>query len=133
VRTSAGGYESIFKGKAMSKPETIKIDDVEYVRKGTQPEMDEEYVIVRGDRSGVFAGYLAKRNGLEVTLHEARRLWYWDGAASISQIAMSGISKPENCKFPEPVAEIVILDAIEVIPVTRIAKQIIQGVKIWKE
>lgn len=41
-------------------------------------------------------------------LKNARRLWYWDGAASISQIAVDGVSKPENCKFPESVSEILI-------------------------
>lgn len=47
-------------------------------------------VIVRGDRSGVFFGTLRERNGQEVVLADCRRLWYWDGAASISQLAVDG-------------------------------------------
>ena len=47
-------------------------------------------VIVRGDRSGVFFGELVERNGSEVKLANCRRLWYWDGAASISQLAVYG-------------------------------------------
>ena len=39
--------------------------------------------IVRGDRSGVFFGEIKERNGREVTMTNVRRLWYWDGAASI--------------------------------------------------
>ena len=33
-------------------------------------------VIIRGDRSGVEFGTLVAQNGREVTLHNARRLWY---------------------------------------------------------
>ncbi len=93
---------------------------------------ENQYVIVRGDRSGVFAGYLKKREGREVTLTKVRRLWYWDGAASLSQLAESGISKPENCKFPESVKEILILDVIEILNATPNAKKIIEDVKVWK-
>ena len=71
----------------MSKLETIKIDDVEYVRKdATQPELNQEnYCIVRSARGGVFAGYVEESNLGEgwVKMRQARRLWYWDGAASL--------------------------------------------------
>lgn len=89
-------------------------------------------VIVRGDRSGVFFGTLTAKEGTEVKLENCRRLWYWDGAASISQIAVEGVTKPKNCKFTIPVDEIVILDAIEIMPCTEVAVEIIEGVKVWK-
>lgn len=89
-------------------------------------------MIVRGDRSGVFAGYLKKREGREVTLTKVRRIWYWDGAASLSQLAQTGTIKPENCKFPELVEEILVLDAIEIIKTTETAKKSIEAVKVWK-
>ena len=91
-----------------------------------------QYVIVRGDRSGVFAGILAGQNGREVTLTDCRRLWYWDGAASISQLAIDGTVRPDNCKFTVAVDEIVILDAIEIIPCTEKAEKSIRGVEVWK-
>lgn len=48
----------------MSKPETITIDDVKYIRADkAAPELDGEYVIVRCDRSGVFAGIIIKEEG----------------------------------------------------------------------
>ena len=56
-------------------------------------------VIVRGDASGVFYGTLKGKSGREVTLSRCRRIWYWDGAASISQLAVDGTSNPGNCKF----------------------------------
>ena len=89
-------------------------------------------VIVRGDRSGVFYGTLAERDGREVTLTECRRIWYWDGAASISQLDAEGSKAPQNCKFTVAVDEIVILDAIEIIPCTGESIKSIEGVKVWK-
>lgn len=89
-------------------------------------------VIVRGDRSGVFFGTLEERNGQEVTLSNCRRIWYWDGAASISQLAVDGTSKPEECKFTVVVSEILILDAVEIIPCTDRAIKSIESVRIWK-
>ena len=52
-----------------------------------------KHCIVRTQSAGVFAGTLQSREGQEVTLTDARRLWYWDGAASLSQLAVSGVSK----------------------------------------
>lgn len=94
--------------------------------------MENKYVIVRGTDSGVFAGILAERNGREVTLRDCRRLWYWDGAASISQIAVDGTVNPDECKFTVTVDEIIIMDAIEIITCTKEAEKTIRGVAVWK-
>ena len=118
------------------KPETIKIDDVEYVRKDSISQMAKtmeglKYCIVRTYSAGVFAGYVESRNGQEVVMRQVRRIYYWDGAATLSQLAMSGTSKPQNCKFPVAVAKIELLQAIEVLDCTEAAKKSIEGVKIW--
>lgn len=91
-----------------------------------------KYVIVRGDRSGVFAGELVSRNGQEIELKNCRRLYYWEGAATLSQLAMEGVKKPNICKFTMVVDNINILDAIEIIPCTEKAEQCIKDVSIWK-
>ena len=91
-----------------------------------------DYVIVRTYSAGVFAGNLAKREGKEVVLKNARRLWYWDGAASLSQLALEGVKNPENCKFPEAVSEVLLTEAIEIIAVTKKAEKNIKGVFVWK-
>jgi len=91
-----------------------------------------KYVIVRGNRSGVFAGILKERNGQEVTLTNCRRLWYWDGAASISQLATDGSCTPKACKFTVTVDEIAILDVIEIIPCSEIAEKSIKDVSVWR-
>ena len=95
-------------------------------------EMMNKKVIVRGDRSGVFFGTLVGKDGREVKLEKCRRLWYWDGAASISQLAAEGTVSPDNCNFTVTVDSIVILDAIEIILCTDKAIKSIEGVKEWK-
>ena len=89
-------------------------------------------VIIRGDRSGVEFGTLVAYKGSEVTLHNARRIWYWDGAATLSQLAKDGTKKPENCRFTVYVDSIIILDAVEIIPCTNEAIKSIEEVKVWK-
>ena len=90
-----------------------------------------KYCIVRTYSAGVFAGYIESRNGQEVTIREARRIWYWEGAASLSQLAQSGTSTPKKCKFPEPVDRILVLQAIEILDCTEKARKIITEVPIW--
>jgi len=119
--------------------EVISVDGVNYVREDTieikkkAEKLDGlEYVIVRTYSAGVFAGYLKARSNQEVVLKRARRIWHWEGAASLSQMAVDGVSKPNKCKFPCEVDEITLLQAIEVIPCTLEAQESIQGVPIWK-
>lgn len=89
-------------------------------------------VIVRTQTAGVFAGELADRDGREVLLKNARRLWHWQGAATLSQLAVDGTSKPKECRFPIAVPEVLLLDATEILPVTEEAWKSIMSVPIWK-
>ncbi len=88
-------------------------------------------VLVRTYSAGVHVGTLKSRDGKEVVLTNARRIWYWSGAASLSQLAMEGTSDPGNCKFPCPVDEILLTEAVEIIPITDKARESIAGVKAW--
>ena len=90
------------------------------------------YVIVRTYSAGVFAGFIESRNGQEVVLLAARRLWYWAGAASLSQLAVEGTSKPQECKFPIAVPSVTLLQAVEILDVTDKAEASIKGVPIWR-
>lgn len=90
-----------------------------------------KFVIVRAYRAGVFAGTVESRNGNEIVLTNARRLWYWEGAASLSQMAMSGTTLPDRCKFPTPVDRVTLLDAFEVLDTTEAAQQSIMSVPVW--
>lgn len=90
------------------------------------------YVIVRCREAGVHAGVLISRKGREVVLGTSRRIWYWDGAASLSQLAVDGASVPENCKFAVPVERIELLEACEVIDCTAKAEKMIRTCPTWK-
>lgn len=94
--------------------------------------MIEKKVIIRADRAGVFFGTLKEKNGAEVKLENCRRLWHWDGAASLSQLAVTGTTVPKNCKFTMIVPEITVLGVIEIIPCTEEAVKSIEGVEVWK-
>ena len=116
----------------------IEVNGQEYVLastvKGARESIaNKKYVIVRTHSAGVFAGHLKSRNGKEVILQDARRLWYWEGASSISQMAMEGTSKPEKCKFPVIVDEVILTEAIEILAVTDKARKNIAGVPVWKQ
>ena len=91
-----------------------------------------EYSIVRTYSAGVFAGNIVSRKGQEVVLANARRIWRWEGSSSLSQLAQSGTSKPENCKFPEAVDEITLLQVIEILKCTKAGEASIKSVPVWK-
>lgn len=92
-----------------------------------------KYVIVRTYSAGVFAGNLKSRKGQEVILTDARRIWYWSGAASLSQLAEEGTKDPQNCKFPMPVKEVELLQVIEILTVSKQAEKSIKAVPEWKK
>jgi len=89
------------------------------------------YVIVRTYSAGVFAGELESRTGQEVVLRNARRLWKWAGAASLSELAMRGTSKPSECMFPCAVNRVELLQVIEILDVTNDARKSIEAVPVW--
>jgi len=92
-----------------------------------------KYVIARTYSAGVFAGFLFRENGKEVTLKNARRIWFWKGAASLSELAVRGTSKPDECKFPVAVPEVTLKEVIEITPTTKEGQKSIEGVKEWSE
>lgn len=95
-------------------------------------ENNKQRYIIRCDRSGVFFGEIAARDGREVKIRHCRRLWYWSGAASLSQLAAEGTRNPDSCKFTVTVDELIVLDAIELIPCSNKACESIDGVRVWK-
>lgn len=107
----------------------IIVNGITYIEKEENP--PGRYVIARTYTAGVFAGYLHSREGREVTLKKARRLWMWSGAASLSELAMKGVSKPDECKFPCEVDRVELLEVIEILDVTEQAKKSIEEVPVW--
>lgn len=120
----------------MKQPKTIKIDEVEYVKKDDYTPAEKldglTYAIVRTYSAGVFAGYIKERKGKEGIILNARRLWKWVGASSLSQLALEGVKNPEDCKFPVEVPSVELTEIIEVIPATEEARLSIKEVNIWE-
>ena len=95
--------------------------------------MENKYYIIRGDRSGVFFGQIASRNGQEVELRNVRKLWYWEGACAVEQLAVDGVTKSQReCKFTVVVPEMIVTDAIQILPCSDKATKILGEVKAWK-
>ena len=91
------------------------------------------YYIVRCDRAGVFFGRIKERSEKEVVMEDVRKLWYWDGACAVEQLAAEGTMKPENCQFTGTVSEMSVMDPIQIIPCTDEAAKIIREVPAWKQ
>jgi len=119
--------------KKINLPEEIKMDGITYVPKDSYQKAEQlnglDYVIIRTYSAGVFAGYLKRREEKEVELINATRLWYWKGAFTLSQLAMEGVSKPDECEFGMPVNNIILTEVIEIIECSEKAKESILGVK----
>lgn len=89
--------------------------------------------IVRTDRAGVFFGKIKEASKDEVVMTDVRKLWYWDGACAVEQLALEGTKKPRSCKFTVVIPEMAIASPIQIIPCTDKAVESINGVAVWKE
>jgi hypothetical protein len=72
-------------------------------------------VIVRTHSAGVHYGTLVRRDGREVVLSDARRIYRWRGANTLHELSKRGLDHSYS-RVSEPVREIVLTEAIEVIP-----------------
>ena len=90
--------------------------------------------IIRTEKAGVFYGTLADYDYVTRTaeLHNVRILWYWNGAASLSQLAVEGVKRPDDCKFTISVEQMQVMEVIEIIPCTDVAIRNIENVAVWK-
>ena len=97
--------------------------------------MEKKKCIVRCDRAGVFFGIITRQEntpaGVIVEMTECRRLWYWNGAASLSQMALEGVKRPRECKFTAPVSQLTLIGVIEIIPCTDEAIENLNAVAVW--
>lgn len=115
----------------------IEINGITYIPKDSVAEMAPkldgmEYCMVRTYSAGVFAGYIESRDGKEVVLRKARRIWRWAGAMELCQLSFDGTNNPEECKFSVPVDRVILTEVIEIIPATEKARKSIEGVFVWK-
>ena len=93
---------------------------------------NENYVIVRANSAGVFFGQLVEKTSNEVRMKKVRKIYYWEGACAIEQIAVDGVDyKKSNLTVEVP--EMEILDVIQIIPCSEKAVNNLKSIPEWKQ
>ena len=82
--------------------------------------------------AGVHFGELAKKEDQSCLIKKCRRVWKWDGACSLSQLAKEGSKKKEGCKIAVELEQQIIEQVIEIIPMTKEAINNLYGIEAWK-
>lgn len=107
------------------------------MKKKIKKEKSSQIYMVRSYAAGVFYGEIEKKthekSGLVVKMKNARRVWYWDGAASLSQLASQGTKNPGNCKFPMKVKSVELMNVVEILEVSKEAFEILEKVLVWEK
>ena len=86
--------------------------------------------IIRCDRAGVFYAEITERRGDEADLKDARRIYYWNGAETLSELSQNGVNP--HSKITTSVPSMTVLGVIEVIPCSEKCQKVIDGIKEWK-
>ena len=119
----------------------LEINGTIYIKKDKQLPLAKElngmkYVLVVSQGGGIHIGYMEKEDyrpsGKFVTLRNTRWIKYWEGAASVSQLALLGTSKPASCQISVELDSNEIGNILETIIVSEEAKNILNSVAIWK-
>lgn len=123
------------------KVDELTIEGVVYVPKDSVQKLAQscdglKAVLIRSVHSGVHFGFLKSKEdtlaGRVVTLAKSRRVWYWKGAASLSQMSVDGVNCPNDCKFSVEVDNIEVINVIEILDLTEKAFENLKNVKVWK-
>lgn len=79
------------------------------------------HVLVRTFSAGVHIGILVTKDETNVVLKDARRIWKWNGAFTLSEIAKTGIVK-NGSRLSVVVPMIELTQAVELIPTSEAAQ-----------
>lgn len=122
--------------------EKLELNGITYVREDlccNKNHVDTEglkAVLIRSYASGVHFGFFKEEkdllSGKQVTLVNSRRVHYWEGACSISQLALEGTKKPDDCRISVTLPEITITQVIEVIPLSVASYNNLNSINEWK-
>ena len=119
----------------MSKPDSIMIDNVKYVREDSAKSNPDEldglrYAIVRSRNQGVMSGYVESVNGQTVVLKRGRQIWRYDSRFVLTDMAEYGVRNASECKFScELSQDTVMLEACGILFCTEKAGQSIRSVE----
>lgn len=93
-----------------------------------------QFYIIRADKAGVFLAKIESIENGSAVCNSVRRLYYWEGALDVTQIAAHGVTRPQSCKFSVQMEEndkSTIFNLIELHPASEKAIKSIQSVKEW--
>ena len=95
--------------------------------------MKSKICLIRSYASGVHFGEVIETrdtpHGLSVTLKDSRRVHYWEGAASLSQMAIDGIKQGRIAMI---LPEIQVEGVCEIIPMSEAAIKNMNGQPVWR-
>jgi hypothetical protein len=91
-----------------------------------------KHVIVRSDKAGVFFGILKAKEGLELTLIDARKVYYWSGANTVEDLADKGPTDKKNSKVTVAVSQIVLASFDQILPCTKVSIDTFNDIPVWK-
>jgi hypothetical protein len=91
------------------------------------------HVIVRCTQAAAHFGILVHEEDNTVVLKDARRIWSWAGAATLTDLALDGSRRPTECKVTRPAPLVKLGDACEVIMCTKEAVAAFNEIPEWTE
>lgn len=87
-----------------------------------------KHCVVRTYSAGVHLGIVDQKEGTNVVLRDARRLWKWNGAFTLNEVAAKGVSKAGS-RISDPVPFIELTEAVEIIPTSLAAQETFEAVR----
>jgi len=122
----------------VTQPNTIKIDEVEYVRKDqARPSRNTagmDYCIIRSREQGVMCGYVEAINGRSVKLHSARQIWAYDSTFVLPDIAEHGPRNASKMQMSVAMSQpMIMLEACGVLTCTANAAEALRQVPAMKK
>jgi hypothetical protein len=89
-----------------------------------------KYCIIRTYAAGVHVGYIKQIDlkNLTIELTDSRRIWYWEGAFTLSAVANDGI---KDGKLSAKTEKIIITQLVEIIPCSDKAKKQLENMSIY--
>ena len=88
--------------------------------------------IVRCHFAGVFFGEIKERKGTDCVMTNVRKIWSWEGACAVEELAVNGTTTPRNCQLTVTVDEMIVMDPVQIIPCTNKATAILEAIDEWK-
>ena len=79
-----------------------------------------KHCVIRTYSAGVHVGIVEQTEGMEVLLKDSQRIWCWEGAFTLSAVAIDGVK--DGSRISRKVPEIYLTEAIEFIPTTQEAR-----------